>query len=159
MDKRDIIDLFPLLAFDPGFSISSPEDDRYNCLAWAMMYKDRWVWPPVDEVGNPLPQDIDIYTWWPNDVAVGLHVKCLVEAFEKIGFEICASWEHEDGYVKVALYYDPQTMDMTHAARESRQNRCWMSKLGSNNDIHHSTPYTIEGELYGKVYCIMKGVG
>lgn len=158
MDKSIVIAQFPLLASDPKFKITSPQDNNYNCLAWAyQMYKDRWMWPPIEEDGTPIPV-IDGDPWWPENVGVGLNIKFLVQAFQQKGFCLCSKWEHEEGYVKVALYYNPQNEHMTHAARESRVNNCWMSKLGRNHDIHHSSPYTIEGNIYGKVYCIMRMV-
>lgn len=156
MDKSTIIKWFPLLASDPKFEVSSPVDNSYNCLAWAyQMFKDRWMWPPIDENGNPIPV-VDGSPWWPSGVKTGLDIQYLVDAFLQKGFVETNTWEHEDGFVKVALYYDPATNHMTHAARESRNADYWMSKLGKSWDIHHGTPYTIEGKDYGKVYCIMK---
>ena len=156
MDESILIAQFPGLATDPKFKITSPVDYNYNCLAWAyQMFNDRWMWPPIDDNGE-LFQPVDGYPWWPENVGVGLDIQFLVEAFAKKGFEMCDKWEHEEGFVKVALYYDPTNMKMTHAARESRQFKCWMSKMGQHHDIHHSSPYTIEGKWYGKVYCIMR---
>lgn len=147
---------FPGLASDDKFLLSSPDDPNYNCIAWAYaMFKDRWMWPPITPEGI-IYQPLDGYPWWPEGVTIGAGIECLVEAFEKKGFVRCDSWEHENGFVKVALYYNPQNGYMTHAARESRQHDCWLSKLGPSHDIHHGTPYTIEGKVYGKVFCIMK---
>ena len=42
----------------------------------------------------------------------------------------------------------------THAAR-MLANGMWTSKLGPSFDIIHSTPYTIQGRLYGMVCCIL----
>lgn len=158
MDKGNIIGIFQGLEEDEVFlsSSMSPEDSNYNCIAWAyQLMADRWMWPPVDEEGNDF-QPLDGYPWWPEGAKIGLDIECLVDVFEKRGFTICENWEHEERYVKVALYYDPNTGRMTHAARECRTKRAWMSKLGQGNDIYHKNPYTIEGNVYGKVYCIMK---
>ena len=156
MDKGDIIKMFPALASDSKFAISSPINKSYNCLAWAyQMLKDRWMWPPIDEYGNSI-QFLDGAPWWPSGVSIGLDIQCLVDAFSAKGFVRTDTWTHEDGFIKVALYYNPQNGHMTHAARESRTERFWMSKLGEECDIHHGTPFTIEGNIYGKVYCFMK---
>ena len=156
MDKGDIIGLFPKLKDDDVFQSCrmSPEDDNYNCIAWAyQMFTDRWMQPPK---GVYIPV-LDAVSWWPNGVHEGNTIEYLVEAFTKKGFQICKTWEHEEGFVKVALYYKPKEHNKwTHAARESRSGNYWMSKLGSGNDIHHKNPYTIEGDAYGEVYCIMK---
>lgn len=153
MDKGDIIGIFQGLEKDEVFlsSSMSPEDSNYNCIAWAyQLMKDRWMQPPK---GCYIP-DLDAISWWPNGVADGEEKACLKEAFEQVGFTECKTWEHEDGYIKVALY--EKDGFWTHAARESRTTRSWMSKLGQGNDIYHKNPYTIEGDMYGKVYCLMK---
>lgn len=158
MDKGDLMRGFPGLKDDNVFQTSpmSPKDSNYNCIAWAyQMQKDKWMWPPVDNNGMEI-LPIDGCPWWPKNAKIGLDIECLVDAFEKKGFVKCDSWEHEQGFIRVALYYDPKNNHMTHAARESRIKNCWMSKMGRGNDIQHANPYTIEGDLYGKVYCIMK---
>ena len=63
----------------------------------------------------------------------------------------------EDKYQKVALYVKKDSKTWTHAARELR-NGFWTSKLGQGYDIQHGTPFTIEGDSYGEVYCIMKRI-
>lgn len=144
--------IFPLLSNDSKFKISSPPDTNYNCIAWAFqLYKDRWMQPP-----KGIRVSLDAVTWWPDGVTEGMHIDCLIQAFEAIGFIQCESAQHEKGFIKVALYYNPQNKNWTHAARESRNGDYWMSKLGTSHDIHHGTPFTLEGDNYGKVYCIMK---
>jgi hypothetical protein len=44
--------------------------------------------------------------------------------------------------------------ECTHASRQLPDGK-WTSKLGSSFDICHSTPYTIQGRLYGMVSCIL----
>lgn len=152
MDKEtNLKTLFPGLSSDPAFYVSSPEDPNYNCIAWAyQMYTDRWMQPQSESI------DLDGVTWWPDGAMEGMSIQCLLDAFQKIGYACCPDVFHETGFQKVALYYDPATGNWTHAARESRTGEFWMSKLGQSFDIHHATPYTLEGEVYGKVYCIMK---
>lgn len=153
MDKRGIIQLFPLLEKDEVFASSSmsPATPDYNCIAWAYkMFDDRWMQPPS---GNPL--SLDAICWWPDDISADpASPEGLKEVFEKAGFVECQSWEHEKGFVKVALYQKDDKW--THAARECRTKQSWMSKLGRVNDIYHKNPFTIEGSAYGHVYCFMK---
>ena len=157
MDKRNLIAAFPKLQDDEVFlnSKMSPETPDYNCIAWAyMLYEDKWMWPPG---GVP---HLDGVTYWPNGIGKTAAIENLVDAFANIGYEECGqSWQHEEGFIKVALYYNPTNMEFTHAARESRSGNYWMSKLGQSYDICHKTPYTIENNVYGKVYCIMKRSG
>ena len=151
--ENAIKNTFNGLETDSKFQISSPVDPNYNCIAWAFrLYKDRWMQPPK----GMYIQQLDAVTWWPDNVTEGMEIQCLIEAFEKNGFERCENANHENGFIKVALYVNPDNNEWTHASREGRNGEYWMSKLGRSYDIHHGSPYTIEGERYGKVYCIMK---
>lgn len=154
MDKRNLIIAFPKLIDDEVFQSCrmSPEDDNYNCIAWAyMLFENRWMWPPG---GEP---HLDGVTYWPDGVGKTAAIENLVDAFKNLGYEVCdQNWQHEGGFIKVALYYNPHTNEFTHAARESRTGTHWLSKLGRSHDICHKNPYTIENDIYGKVYCIMK---
>lgn len=153
MDKCDIIRFFPKLKDDIQFTISSPEDPNYNCIAWAFhQYNDRWMQPPS---GMYIPA-LDAVTWWPDGATPSMDISSLVEAFLCNSFVRCDTWEHENGFVKVALYYNPTNHQWTHASRESRTGKYWLSKLGPRNDIHHGTPFSIEGDYYGKVFCFLK---
>ncbi|MDY6294209.1 MAG: hypothetical protein SPL78_08935 [Bacteroidales bacterium] len=147
--KPIICGSFPGLCSDSKFEITSPQDARYNCISWAMMHKDRWTQPPA---GYPY---LDGVFWWPPNALNGTDISCLVDAFVKEGYEICSSAEFEDDFVKVALYHNPKNNKWTHACRLLRTG-VWASKLGTSFDIEHGSPYTIEGETYGKVYCIMR---
>lgn len=137
---------FPSLSYDKNFKITSPENPDYNCIAWTYGKVNCWMWPNEDSDG------VD---YWPNNYLGGPDVKAFIEAFKKIGYEVCENDELEDGFLKIALYTIPHTTECTHAARQLN-NGCWTSKLGSSNDIQHSTPYSIQGRLYGNVYCILK---
>ena len=61
---------------------------------------------------------------------------------------------YDPGKEKIALYAYPDSEEWTHAARQLA-NGLWTSKLGPSFDISHSTPYTIQGRLYGMVCCIL----
>ena len=157
MDKRDketikrlITENFPKLLEDSAFDITSKYNSNYNCISWALMYNDRWSQPPY--LGKP---NLDCVVWWPPDVLEGIDPDCLKKLFEYHGYIECNSGEHEDGYRKVALYFNEQTNEWTHAAREL-SNGCWTSKLGQIEDIQHGIPEAIENDGYGKIYCFMK---
>ena len=150
---ENIKSIFPKLADDFGYDVSSPDDENYNCIAWAYNYKDRWMWPGGEEC-----KTLDGFHYWPDGVKDETDVDAFIDAFKLQGYEVCNSWEHEDGYRKIALYV--KEGKCTHASRElvGSENTCgkWSSKLGKSNDIEHGTPYTIEGDIYGEVYCFMK---
>ena len=148
--KAQLLGYFPKLAQDKYFEITSKASCDYNCISWACKYDDRWIQPSY--LGNP---NLDCVVWWPPDVQEGTDINCLISVFEYHGYTICDGFEHENGYLKVALYLDAIKNIWTHAARELR-NGYWTSKLGPSVDIQHGTPYTIENDIYGKVYCFMK---
>jgi hypothetical protein len=148
--KRILFQAFPKLIQDKNFKITSKDTPNYNCIAWACKYNERWIQPPY--LGKP---KLDCVVWWPPEVPEGLEPECLKKLFEYHGYVECEGSEHEDGYKKVALYFNKHKNEWTHAARELN-NGFWTSKLGSYNDIQHGTPETIENEDYGRVYCFMK---
>jgi len=148
--RRKLLQVFPKLSQDKDFLVTSNPTPDYNCIAWACKYEDRWIQPHF--AGRPA---LDSVIWWPPDVKEGLDIDCLKKVFEYHGYSECESHEHEDGYRKVALYFDEQTKFWTHASREL-SNGFWSSKLGTYNDIQHGNPFSIENDTYGKAYCFMK---
>ena len=149
-EEAKIIALFPGLKNDPDFKITSPSDPDYNCIAWAYHYNNRWMWP-----GGVEEKVMDGFHYWPDGVVDSIDVAAFIEAFAKSGYSVCDNATFEEGFRKVALYVKDGTTECTHAARQLSNGR-WTSKLGQENDIQHGTPYTLEGQVYGRVFCIMK---
>lgn len=146
MDSRveEITRVFPGLKYDVEFHITSPENADYNCIAWSFGKNDMWLWPD---------EDMDGVTAWPNnDTDTDIHT--FIKAYESQGYKVCDSDEREEGFEKVALYALPDSDECTHASRQLPSG-LWTSKLGSSFDICHSTPYTIQGRVYGVVVCIL----
>ena len=73
------------------------------------------------------------------------------------GYQLCDDWNFEVKYKKIALYINDNTGYFTHAARQLR-NGFWTSKLGPSFDITHETPFTIEGNHYGRVNAFMSKI-
>lgn len=148
MSEKLILQTFPQLQKDPNFKVTSKSDYKYNCIAWAAIYDDRWIWPPTS-------YSLDgVYYYWPENTKNTDNVSSFIEMFEKKGYEKCSSYDFEKGYRKIALYAG-ENETCTHGARQI-SNGLWTSKLGAEQDIQHGSPYSIEGDNYGKVYCIMK---
>ncbi len=149
-ERAAIINAFPGLANDPHFEITSPYDEKYNCIAWAYsLFTNRWMQFDTD------PRLDGVWYWWPEGVTTSQHIDAYIEAFKTRGFKVCNTDKLEKKFVKIALYVNPNTLDCLHAARQ-KKNGIWMSKLGKNVDITHGSPYSLEGESYGKVHTIMK---
>lgn len=147
-----IKEAFPGLQNDSDFKITSPIDPNYNCIAWAYQKKDKYMWP------HPLSSAaLDGICYWPDEVIKSPDVEAFIEAFRLKGYEICNSELYEKGFQKIALYVKPGTTECTHAARQLLSGK-WTSKLGPNHDIDHGSLYSIEGDSYGVLYCVMKRI-
>jgi hypothetical protein len=132
---------FPRLTAD-NHRDTSPQDRRYNCIAWAVEDTGRWWQPGV----YWQPQD-----WPANDFGIG----ALERVFLLIGYQDCGL-DHslEPGCLKVALYASGGFI-YTHAARQLPSGK-WTSKLGKSIDIEHDTPDAVAGGVYGEVLQTMK---
>ena len=125
---------FPKLKDDKAFRITSPEDPKYNCIAWAYLYKDRWMWPESDASSI-----LDGVCYWPTEASKTPDLESFKIAFSLKGFEVCDNADFEPRYQKIAIYVKPNTTECTHAARQLRSG-FWTSKLGMSYDIQHGTP-------------------
>ena len=123
-----------------SYEVTSRKSTRYNCIAWAAGRDSRWWWP------DPSP-----YTFWPEEPREH-SLDAFVRVFRTLGYEICASGEHEPGSEKVAIYVDDS--GPTHMARQLASG-LWSSKCGTREDISHFLE-ALEGEKYGSVAVIMK---
>jgi hypothetical protein len=154
--RRKLVGIFPRLANDPHFEITSSASLQYNCAAWAYQVTDKWMCPKSAwEVGS----SDDLY-FWPDGLEDNTEIVTFVQAFEMVGYRLCEDWKHEVGYHKVALYAWEGANTCSHASREVMEDKAnvgrWTSKLGEENDIQHGSPYELEGHVYGEVCCIMK---
>ena len=148
--KEQIIKIFPKLNLDPKFKITSKRDPKYNCIAWAAIFDDKFMWPP----GGQLQLD-GVNTFWPQDLPTDQAVDTFIKLFEQYNFEVCGSPDFEEGFRKIAIYWIPAEKRCTHAARQ-KANGEWTSKLGMQQDIVHSDPFSLESDTYGVVAKFMK---
>lgn len=153
-NRQAILQAFPKLLEDALFEVTSSENPNYNCIAWAGIRNNIW-WQVTN---SSVPIIIDGITRdWPFGAIHSLYTEGLIDLFNKLGYEIQddLNSEIENDIRKVALYFNPNDGKWTHAARQ-KKGGVWTSKLGPSFDIHHSNPFTIEGDLYGNVYAIMR---
>lgn len=114
------------------FSVTSPCDRRYNCVAWAAADKEYWWWPHASG-------------YWPSRVSREVTISSFVAAYKSIGYSESTSSEMEDGKEKIAIYV--KDGKPRHVARSVREN-IWTSKLGADHDIEHELE-GIAGDEYG----------
>jgi len=142
MSRDGIEAVFPRLR-DEGYERTSQESNIYNCIAWALDDTEHW-WDPTLNYG----------CYWSPNVPRDNRIETIVRIFQARGYTVCTSEELEVGYEKIAIYQRPNT-GVTHASRQLPSGQ-WTSKLGDWEDITHSTPQSVECELYGTVVQIMK---
>lgn len=140
LGRTGIQRLCPGLAGE-NYTITSPPDPAYNCVAYAAGVTDDW-WSQAG-----------IYPW-PNAPRTP-DIGSLISVFRGQGYELCADADAgvADGYEKVALYAANGLW--THAARQLPGGQ-WSSKLGVYEDISHQSPQALAGDAYGAVHCIMR---
>jgi len=130
------------LKYDSNFVLKSPFTFQYNCIAFAMGMKDRWV----DSSNLP-------WHWWPASVNKSLRELDLINAFRFFGFEECGMDDTIDAdYDKVALYHNSK--GWTHAARIVEEG-IYHSKFGASYDGTHSRGDVLFAQ-YGTVFIVMR---
>jgi hypothetical protein len=134
------------------YAITSFDEARYNCIAWAANdITQRW-WPHD-------PEDAEEGLYWPPDVPTDRTIDAFVAAFGKRGYVPCGdNGSVEVDVEKIALYAKKGLageLVPTHAARQLSSG-CWTSKLGSCEDIAHLGVDDIYCREYGEVVLYLK---
>ena len=142
MNRQQIEKFFPNLSTSP-YSITSPAEKGYNCIAWAAGDTNAW-WEP----------DSQHTCFWPDSIPRIYTVDAYVKAFESLGFTWCQDACYEEGFEKVAVYILPDGKP-THAARQL-DSGAWTSKLGISEDIEHEKLEALEGQYYGIAAVVLK---
>ncbi len=126
---------------DENHSITSPETDEYNCVAWAYEVSNRKMWPGYQDY------------YWPSGVAGKDELETVLQLYLDKGYEKCESSEREVGYKKIAIYVKQDRPK--HAALQLDSGH-WTSKLGDYEDIEHDTLEALEGESYGQAVIFLR---
>jgi hypothetical protein len=124
------------------FEITSPQDQRYNCVAWAADDVRRWWWPAESP-----------FAFWPA-VKREESISSFIEAFEILGYELADSGGHEKGFEKVAIFVSTDQVP-SHMARQLPDGS-WTSKLGRLEDIAHIDVNAVGGAEYGEVAAFLR---
>lgn len=142
MSRQEIEASFPILR-SRGYSITSQATVEYNCIAWAAGDTGAWWWPD--------PMNV---CYWPPTIPRENTLETFIEAYALLGYNICKDGIYEEGFEKIAIYADDNRKP-THAARQLSSGR-WTSKLGSSEDIEHTTLDDLYSSVYGIIAVFMK---
>ena len=135
-----------------GGKITSRADKNYNCIAWSVGEKGRFIWP---EFSNPRPtfdgNNGRKGHYWPfgdQDSTLG---NFLTFYEGEHGFSRCSPPEpgpskHRERVV-LYCYYSCSVLWVAHASRQ-RPDGQWESKLGVDEDIVHKRPEDLQ-DYYG----------
>ncbi len=138
-----IEEVFPALR-GTGYVVTSPQDKKYNCIAWAAGDTKQAWWP--DEADTPDS------AYWPPGVPREESLAAFRQAFEALGYVVSDDDRLEAGFEKVALF--ALLGVPKHAARQLPGGR-WTSKLGEWEDIEHGL-HDLTGMAYGSVVQVLK---
>lgn len=142
--EEDLKRRFPRLA-TTQFEITSEDTPYYNCLAWVLGDKERWISPVLFD------EDLGLYPW-PEGVPRENTVEAWTLALKAFGFALCDDDSLEPERDKVALYWNEETAEI-HFARQLPSG-LWTSKVGRWEDITHELD-GLSGGKYGKVVGFM----
>jgi hypothetical protein len=131
---------------DANCTKTSDRDTIYNCIAFAAGETHRWWWPIPRRGIN----------YWPRGVPREETVEAFIAAYATMGFNECADGELEPQIEKIALFAKTTrgVLIPTHAARQLDSGE-WTSKMGSLEDISHTTVDAPRGPAYGKPVCYL----
>lgn len=139
MSMRDIRRTFPSLNRHNSKK-KSPDDFNYNCLAFVLGDRRQW-WEPPGQFGF----------YWPPGFPEDLSIKTVTAIIKLHGFVVELEPTAHPLTDSVAVYGKGE--EWAHFAKFS--NGVWMSKLGEDHDITHSSLDLLEGDLYGNVVKIL----
>jgi hypothetical protein len=143
---------FPKLR-NGGYSIRSPREPGYNCVAFAVGNPTRyWQWMKYPTKGY----------YWPPGIEGDDTVDAWAKVFEIHGYKRCEDGNVEINTDKIAVYADADGTP-THVARFDSAVGKWVSKLGRRGyDIQHDSHELLEGhdeDEYGRVAVFLKRKG
>lgn len=92
-NRQEVLKYFPNLQNDANWKITSPQDPRYNCIAWACLKNDRHYWPTANLDGVE----------WPFNLPYDTALETFIELFRNLEYEICDNIGYEEGYQKITI--------------------------------------------------------
>lgn len=142
--NSDTVRWFPNLN-KKNHDVTSDEDPRYNCIAFAAGITNRKFWPTFYP---------DYY--WPPGIPKLEKIEAFIKLYESYGYSVITdgtNGTYVPGVEKVAIFATQDSIPK-HAARQIGQDR-WASKLGESFDIEHKQN-AVSGGQYGFIVVYMR---
>jgi hypothetical protein len=108
----------------------------YNCYAFAVEDQDRW-WDPTPT---------DMY-YWPKGAPLNHSLSTFFDIYRSYGYEHCTDGSLKADVEKIVIY-ENSGGGCNHVARQLPDGR-WTSKMGTDEDIAHTTPECLKNTSYG----------
>ena len=134
-------DIFPKLE-GSSYKVTSPCDDKYNCIAWAAGDASKWWWPGAG--GKE---------YWPSHAPRTETLDAFRQVFAAHCYSECTGEDLESDFEKIVIFADAAGLPL-HAARQMPSGK-WISKIGEREDIEHAL-HDLGGNEYGPVVQLMK---
>jgi hypothetical protein len=144
---------WPALIEGATFEFTSLKRKGYNCVGFAL-----------GEEGKDLDmlvfsKHFDLLQFGLSNTPLDHSVNGYAKLFRALyNFEICDSYQLEEGIEKIALYENEDESGekgFSHIALQL-ENGIWKSKLGSLEDIEHTELSALNGNFYGEPVLFMR---
>ena len=122
----------------PGLTVEVVErfDNSFNCIAWTIGVRDRWVWNEIDLNADGTSSFTEF-----------------VAFYAKHGF-VPTSVESE-AEVAIFGFIDNGIIDVKHGARREASGM-WLSKMGQGGIIRHDNLHVFKDSPYGDLLMMFK---
>lgn len=121
-----------------NYKIVGGEDGSYNCIAWALGIKDKWLGPQMN---------------WPKKYDHGDSLRSFDDLLFKFNASDVSDDSYDEGFVKLALFTHHE--EPTHLAR-LQSDGTWTSKMGGTYTLAHALSEMNGGYIYGNLEKIYK---
>ena len=139
MSVDTIEDSFPSLNRN-NYTVTSPEDFNYNCLAFALGDLHTW-WEPPGQYGF----------CWPPGFSQDSSVETVTRIIKLHGYSVECGPNDSPLADSIAVF--ARNGEWTHFAKYVDGQ--WFSKIGEDHDISHASLNLLESDLYGEVVRIL----
>ena len=113
--------------------------NAFNCIAWTIGVRDRWVWTEIDTDHDGNASFVEF-----------------VAFYQKHGFQPTAIESQAD--VAIFGFESFGKLDVKHGAVREKGSNYWLSKMGQGGIIRHEGLNVFDTSPYGKLLLMFKRI-